>query len=81
MEKITADGHDNRMGDDKDPAGFVYFSDGKRLVFTSQHGLTYASGGWGVITPDHIKAASDYLKRVFPDHAASWDKTLIKDGI
>lgn len=52
--------YDNRGTPDY-PFGFVYFSDGKRVVYSKGAGVTDGTGGWGAITPTHVKVATDFL--------------------
>lgn len=59
---LAVTGHDNRGTEDV-PYGFVYFNDDRRVAYTSEHGVVErATGGWGVVSAAHVKAAKDYLK-------------------
>ena len=60
---------DNRGTKDID-YGFVYFSDGLRVTYTStktgenlEYHVGESSGGWGPITETHKRLASEYLSR------------------
>ncbi len=54
---------DNRGGDDVQ-FGFVYFSDGRRVAYTSLDGVHEdATGGWEPVTPTHIRLAVDFLRK------------------
>lgn len=61
MSVIGVEWHDNR-GTDEVAFGFVYFTDGKRVAYTSSGGVTGSSGGWGILFPEHVEAATNYLK-------------------
>lgn len=58
---IQVTGYENR-GDAKTQYGFVYFSDDTRVAYTSFSGVEGdATGGWGAISEQHVKAATEYL--------------------
>jgi hypothetical protein len=58
---MNVTGYDNR-GTTEVPFGFVYFDDGRRVVYTSD-GVSNGTGGWDPITPAHNAAAAAYLHR------------------
>lgn len=58
---VQVDSYDNRGGDEV-AYGFVYFTDGRRVAYTSSNGVVgEVTGGWPGITADHESAAIDYL--------------------
>ena len=66
MPRFRVTEHDDR-GDSGYLFGFVYFSDGRRVAYTSTHGVVSdATGGWGAVTAAHAKAAEDYLNEKCP---------------
>jgi hypothetical protein len=53
---------DNRGSEDVQ-FGFVYFEDDRRVGYTTASGVVpNATGGWGPITPEHVRAAVEFLK-------------------
>lgn len=71
---VKAVEHDNR-GDVEHPYGFVYFDDGRRVVYAKGlgefEGVSSGTGGWQAVTNVHITEAQRYLKEVYrPD----WNK-------
>jgi hypothetical protein len=73
--KVTS--HDNR-GSRHVPYGFVYFSDGKRCVFSGHYdgseadrlkeGVSNGTGGWEAVTEAHLILARQYLKEQLGEH-------------
>lgn len=62
MTSLLATGYDNR-GDIEVAYGFVYFSDGRRVAYTSTDGVvTSATGGWPAVTGEHVAVAEEYLR-------------------
>jgi hypothetical protein len=59
MMALKIESWENR-GDDEVPFGFVYFSDGSRVVFTDKE---IRSSNWGTITERHLVLARDLLAR------------------
>jgi hypothetical protein len=62
---LTVTHHENRAGENPENVayGFVYFSDGTRLAYTSFDGVAAdATGGWEPVTKAHEKAAEEYLR-------------------
>jgi hypothetical protein len=48
---------DNR-GTSEAAYGYVYFSDGRRLLYTDREGATLLTGGWGKVTSRHVDVAN-----------------------
>lgn len=62
---IRIDGHEN-LGGEEVAWGFVYFSDGGRVAYSSVRGVTQGiTGGWHdvAITDSHVAAAEKYLTK------------------
>lgn len=44
--------------------GFVYFSDGRRVAYTSTQGVVAdVTGGWPPVTATHVKLATEHLRK------------------
>lgn len=59
ISELTVTGTDNR-GTDEVPYGFVYFSDGKRVVYSGTD-VHEGTGGWEPVTEEHRELAREYL--------------------
>lgn len=57
---VRAVDHDNR-GDSDVAYGFVYFADGRRVVYATGYPLDGGTGGWAAVTSAHIAEAKRYL--------------------
>lgn len=59
--------HDDRGDGGEYHFGFVYFVDGKRVAYTTEHGVVAdVTGGWGAITSEHVREAKKYLDVTIP---------------
>lgn len=59
---VEVDCSDNR-GTAEYPFGFVYFTDGRRVAYTGEHGVVKdATGGWDPITNEHVTKAEWHLR-------------------
>ena len=62
MSELKVTAVDNR-GDAELAYGFVYFTDSRRVGYTSTKGVDKdVTGNWGGITDTHVRLASDYLR-------------------
>lgn len=59
MPKVT---HRDNRGDDELPYGFIYFNDGRRVVYVGNT-VQDGTGGWESITPTHQKNAQEFLDK------------------
>lgn len=68
--KVEVTDFDDRSGGGPDSGfmfGFVYFTDDRRVAYTSAHGVVKeATGGWGAISDTHVRLAKEYLDREAP---------------
>lgn len=61
-ENLQVTGYDNR-GDGEVAFGFVYFSDERRVAYTTNDGVVAdATGGWPAVTATHVRLATEHLR-------------------
>jgi len=75
MSDIKVSHADNR-GDDEMQFGFVYFTDGRRVVYITREGRQIvppeaSTGGWAPITSSHVRAAQAALDKWAADRKAT----------